>query len=48
MDQEEIIQRLQAGVKAYQGKDLDSAEVIFTDSAINPNEPNSLHLRLHF
>ena len=48
MDQEEIIQRLQAGVKAYQGKDLDSAEAIFKQIlAVNPNEPNSLHFLRH-
>ena len=45
MNQEEIIQQLQAAVKAYQGRDLDSAEAIFkTILAVNPKEPSALHL----
>ena len=39
------MQQLQAAVQAYQSKDLDSAEAILKKIlAVNPKEPNSLHL----
>ncbi len=39
------MQQLQAAVQAYQGKDLDGAEAIFKQIlALNPKEPNALHL----
>ena len=39
------MQQLQAAVQAYQGKDLDGAEAIFEKIlAVNPKEPNALHL----
>ena len=39
------MQKLQFGVQAYQGKDLDTAEAIFLEIlAVNSKEPNSLHL----
>ncbi len=39
------MQRLQAAVQAYQGKDLDGAEAISKQILeVNPKEPNSLHL----
>ena len=45
MNQEEIMQQLQAAMQAYQRKDLDSAEAIFKQIlAGNPKEPNALHL----
>ena len=45
MNQEEIMQQLQAAVQAYQCKDLDSAEAILKKIlAVNPKEPNALHL----
>ena len=45
MNQEEIMQQLQAAVQAYQSKDLDGAESTFKQIlAVNPKEPNSLHL----
>ena len=45
MNQEDLMQKLQFGVQAYQGKDLDTAEAIFLEIlAVNSKEPNSLHL----
>ena len=45
VNQDEIMQQLQAAVQAYQSKDLDAAEVIFKKIlAVNPKEPNALHL----
>ena len=45
MGHNEIMQQLQAGVQAYLGKDLDNAEQIFKQIlAVNPKEPNALHL----
>ena len=45
MNQEQIMQQLQAAVQAYQAKDLDGAEAIFKQIlAVNPKEPNALHL----
>ena len=45
VNQEQIMTQLQAAVQAYQGKDLDGAEVIFKQIlAANPKEPNALHL----
>ena len=39
------MQQLQAAVEAYQGRDLDAAEGIFKQIlAVNPKEPNALHL----
>ena len=39
------MQKLQFGVQAYQGKDLNTAEAIFLEIlAVNSKEPNSLHL----
>ena len=39
------MQQLQAAVQAYQSKDLDSAEAILKKIlAVNPKEPNALHL----
>ena len=45
VNQEEIMQQLQAAVQAYQSKNLDGAEAIFKQIlAFNPKEPNALHL----
>ena len=45
VNQEEIMQQLQAAVQAYQSKNLDGAEAIFKQiHAVNPKEPNALHL----
>ncbi|ABM79143.1 Hypothetical protein P9303_24101 [Prochlorococcus marinus str. MIT 9303] len=45
MNQEEIMQQLQVAVQAYQSKDLDGAEAVFKQIlAVNPKEPNALHL----
>ncbi|WP_236069787.1 tetratricopeptide repeat protein [Prochlorococcus marinus] len=45
MNQEEVMQQLQAAVQAYQSKDLDGAEAVFKQIlAVNPKEPNALHL----
>ena len=39
------MQQLQAAVQAYQSKNLDGAEAIFKQiHAVNPKEPNALHL----
>ena len=45
VNQEQIMQQLQAGMQAYQGQNLDGAEAIFKQIlALNPKEPNALHL----
>ena len=45
MNQEELIQQLQAAVQVYQSNDLDGAEAIFKQIlAVSPKEPNVLHL----
>ena len=45
MNQEQIMQQLQAGMQAYQGQNLNGAEAIFKQIlALNPKEPNALHL----
>ena len=45
VNQEQIMQQLQAAVQAYQGKDLDGAESIFKKIlAFSPKDPNALHL----
>ena len=40
MNQEQIMQQLQAAVQAYQGKDLDVVEAIFKQIlSVNPKSP---------
>ena len=44
MLKKQVMQQLHAAAEAYHSKDLVGAEAILEDPAINPNEPNALHL----
>ncbi len=45
MHHEEIVKKLQVALQAYQGNDLNSAEVIFHEIlAVNSKDPTALHL----